>query len=162
MSLSRDRTSRSLISSQIPNQLKQRKKFCESPPSPGICKLESQKEFWNQFTDGHKNNHFRLLWSASVHYQKSFAQSQAVFMSEKVLGYAAVWVRERREIKSICWIRFCEMFCAMSKGSLSLARFLYREKHERADFYANWLIINGPVALFPPRTFAALATSFMT
>ena len=132
MSLSRDRTSRSLISSQIPNQFKQRKKFCESPPSPGICKLESHMEFWNQFTDGHKNNHFRLLWSAySVHYQKSLAQSQAVFMSEKVLGYAAVWVRERREIKSICWIRFCEMFCAMSKGSFLSAFFCIENMKEQ-------------------------------
>ena len=113
--------------------VKAKKSFARVPL--GICKLESQKEFWNPFTKGYKNNHFRLLWSASVHYQKSFAQSQAVFMSEKVLGYAAVWVRERREIKSICWIRFCEMFCAMSKGSLSLSLAFCIEKNMKEQTF---------------------------
>ena len=74
---------------------------------------------------------------SSLLYQKTFKvdcfyERDKKFFPLLLFSAFTTVLGQKKEIKSICWIRFCEMFCAMSKGSF-LSAFLYR-KHERADF----------------------------
>ena len=74
---------------------------------------------------------------SSLLYQKTFKvdcfyERDKKFFPLLLFSAFTTVLGQKKEIKSICWIRFCEMFCAMSKDSF-LSAFLY-SKHERADF----------------------------